>query len=489
MAVRVTSISSTSGLEVEHKGNRYTLRIERDGATHVPFAYATALSRQLRPLPDAPRIPFLRVLRPNQIAPTMVMKMRISMEGFALNAQGCADGKTTQAYWLVSQLNPLRTLFVSPRVNIAEQIVKEGIECTGIMPYRADDPSSVPEGARIVVVMVHVMHQLPTWFLRSVDLLIVDECDRVAGPIHGTNLLHCTPKRILGMTATPGELNSQHVDPVVGLLYGLKPILPGVRKPFKVIRILYPYTPPVCNHWYVDRKTGQRKFGADWGKILEHISGNHRRNVDMVRLIRMLLAKAENKVFILVKYKYHVRTLQLILEHVGMVKNRDFALVYGDEDDKNVVCCRLYVGTYSKGEAGFDEKGLRGFDGRRVNHVILGIDVTDPRQGIGRGFRFEGVPCVWEVLDDHDIIRGYHAAPKEKWYLENGALSIRTVELDDIELGDDVEMEEPPKVVSLGGGYGRGGGYSGGGGRGTYGRGRGGYTGRGRGKSTYNEPP
>jgi hypothetical protein len=489
MAVRVASISSVEALRVSHKGAEYALLRQEDGACHVPFAYATTLARSPPRMDPAERIPFLRTLRPNQIAPTMVMKLRLSTEGYALNAQGCADGKTTQAYWVVSQLSPRRTLVVTHRVDIAAQWVSEGAECMGFAPWRAEDPEKVPAEARVVVVLVHVMHQLPRYVLRELDLLVVDECDRVAGPVHGRALLLCTPKRVLGLTATPGEMNSPGVDPVVGLIYGLKPILPGARKPFKVVRVLYPFKPVVRQHWYV-AKNGQRKLGPDWGVFMNSISCNHERNLDLVRLVRMLLAaSAENKVFVFVKYVYHVDALSRVLRHLGMEKNKDFALVYGDEDTTSIRCCRLYVGTSSKGEAGFDERGLKGFDGLRVNHVIFGVDVLDPRQGGGRAFRAD-MPCIWELLDDHELLREYHAGMRDKWYLENGALSIKTVEMDALDLGEPIEGLEAPAATSRPSSGGRGGRGRGDwrGGRGGRGGTRGGWRGRG-GASTYREPP
>jgi len=483
MAVRVAAISSLDSLFVTHKGSQYSLVMQKDGVIHVPFAYALSLTRQLKPIPAAPPIPFLRTLRANQIAPCMVMKLRINVDGYVLNAQGCADGKTTQAYWLISQLKPMKALFVTHRTVLLEQIVSEGQQCTGMIIHKAEKPEQLAVDSRLVVVMVHVMHRLPKAYLESVDLLIVDECDRVAGPEHGKALLYCTPKRILGMTATPGEMNSRDVDPVVGLLYGLKPILPGARKPFKVVRILYPYKPPSEKGWYVDSRTKQRKFGVIWKKVLDGISGNHNRNLDIVRLVRVLLtSKADAKVFVLLKYKCNVKAIADILEHIGMRKNVDYALVYGDEEEE-ITCCRIYVGTYSKGEAGFDENNLRGFDGSRVSHVILGIDVVDPRQAAGRGNRYLGIPCVWEILDDNDIIRGPHAANREKWYNENGAISIKTIELRDLELGDQIAMPAPANITVQ-----RSGVWPARGGRGgARGRGRGGYVYRGGSNNV--EPP
>jgi hypothetical protein len=497
MAVLAKSVSSVEALAVNHKSCEYTLIRYDDGLAHIPFAYATTISPgSLRALAPAERIPFLRQLRPNQVAPTMVMKMRLASDGAALNAQGCADGKTTQAYWIVSQLSPRRTLVVVHRLGLAEQWITEGAACMGVAPWRAEEPETVGEDARVVVVMVHVMHRLPKTFLRSVDLLIVDECDRVAGPVHGLALLLCTPKRTLGLTATPGELNSRSVDPVVSLIFGVKPILPGARKPFKVVRVNYPFKPTERQHWFVD-KNGKRKQGLDWALAMNSSARCHQRNVDAVRLVRMLLeASPDNKVFVLVKYKYNVDELERIAKSIGWKKNEDYALVYGDEDVSTICCCRVYWGTYAKGEAGFDEKGLRGFvDGetKRVNHVILLADVLDPRQGIGRGFRAE-MPFVWEFLDDNEIVRGPHAAQKEKWYTENGVLSIKTVELEDLDLGEDIDIEPPPfKAPSTakrvyggaggtwrgrGGGSWRGRGATRGGGRGGRGASRG-----------YKEPP
>lgn len=475
MSVKVASVLSLDSLQVIHKGSQYVLMLQKDNAIHVPFAYAVSVIRELKPLPNAPVIPFLRTLRANQIAPCMVMKHRIKSDGYALNAQGCADGKTTQAFWLVSQLRPLKTLFVVHRTALADQIVGEGRDCTGLHVVRAENPEKIDVNSRLVVVMIHVIHKLPKEYLESIDLLIVDECDRVAGEKHGPALLHCTPKRVLGMTATPGEMNSRDVDPVVGLLYGLKPILPGARKPFNVVRILYPYKPPMENHWYVDSRTRQRKFGPNWELVQNSISRNHERNLDIIRLVRALLAsKADAKVFVFVKFKYHVKALADIMEHIGMVKNRDFALIYGDEDSGDVRSSRIYIGTYSKGEAGFDEKSLQGFDGSRISHVILASDIADPRQAIGRGNRYEGIPCVWEILDDNEIIRGPHAGARERCYRENGAIDVKTINMIDFDLGETIAAPAPVVTVQRSAVFGRGGGR--GGTRGSRGgRGRGGY--------------
>src|ERR1019366_2358809 len=113
MGTRVGSISKLDDLFVSHKGTEFTLVRTEGGVLHIPFAYAAAISRDIKPIVKGEQIPFNRVLRPNQIAPTMVMKLRLSSDGSALNPQGCGDGKTTQAYWVISQLSPETTLIVS----------------------------------------------------------------------------------------------------------------------------------------------------------------------------------------------------------------------------------------------------------------------------------------------------------------------------------------------------------------------------------------
>ena len=489
MAVQLTEASRLEQLRVRHKGSEYNLYRKDNEYIYVPFAWATSISRELiTPMRTGEKIPFNRVLRESQLAPCMTMKMRLKNEGCALNAQSCGDGKTNQSFWIISQFSPKRTLVVVHRVGLAEQWIQEGNACIGFEPWRAEEPEKVPESARVIIILVHVMEKLPKNILTNIDLLIVDECDRVAGPVHGTNLLSCTPRRVLGLTATPGEINCRDVDPVVGLIYGIKPILPGERKPFKVIRINYPYKPIVPNHWYVDA-IGNRKWGPDWSALTNGSACNHKRNIDIVRLVRELInADEKNKVFIFVKFKYHVEYIERILKHIGMTKNENYALVYGNEKD-DVACCRVYIGTLSKGEAGFDEKSLKGYEksnGDRVNHVIFGADVIDSRQGSGRANRSEH-PIVWEFLDDNDIIREVHAPRREKWYKENNGIVV-TRELEDIELGDEIVLEAPPPRPTTRKPWGRGNGNWRGNwrGRGSYGRGRGALPQK---KNGYIEPP
>ena len=436
MAVRVGSISRLDDLQVLHKGSEFTLCRTEEGALHIPFAYASAISRTVQPVKKGEIIPFKRVLRPTQIAPTMVMKLRLNSEGSALNAQGCGDGKTTQAFWIISQFSPERTLIVTHRTDLATQWQNEGKECTGLIVWRAEKPTEVCMAARIVVVMVHVMEQLPKQFLRSVDLLIVDECERIASVVFGKSLLLCTPKRILGLTATPGEINSNNVDPSVALLYGTKPILPGTRKPFKVVRILYPFKPVEKQHWYINKK-GVRTLGPDWTALTSSIAFNHERNLYIARLVKAFVdADPNNKIFIFVKLANQVDCLKHIFTELKIEVEK----VYRNKRPK---CARVYIGTYSKGEAGFDEKILEGFDGIRINIVLLAADVIDSRQAIGRGFRYEGLPLVLEILDDNKYLREYHAQNRAKYYEENGAVSIKTLKHDELDLGEEILKIQP----------------------------------------------
>jgi hypothetical protein len=421
----VKTISSLEALKVS-RGDDYVCSKVVDGFVRIPYAYGRSITKTPpKPIQEgASPISCAYNLHDTQLGPALSVKTQLSRNGYALLSLDCADGKTAIAFWQVTVMTPppARVLVVVHREFLRAQISKEITAITGCEPWIATKPEEISEGARFVVCMVHVLDKLPEWYKRSVDVMIVDEAHRIVGPVFGLNLLSITPKRLIGMTATPGNIESRDLDPVVKLLYGNAPITSMTHRPFNVLRILTPFKPECRLKWQYDPRTRQRKQILDWGLVQKSLATNEERNKMIVSVTSFFLSVSESaQIIVLCKLvKDHIKLLEPMYESEGIVTGA----VYGGNEPPEVSRC--YLGTYGKAEAGFDEKALKGYNNKRINIVLMADDTLDPRQAAGRGRRAE-CPLFIELLDEHDIIRKNHADTRAKWYRSNGAIAIDTV--------------------------------------------------------------
>lgn len=473
MAIKLNSLEAIDRLKVEHKGVEFDFKYERHGKIYAPFAFARVINKDpLVPIQKGDKIGFKPTLRDNQRAPILNIKQKLDTSGHGLLGLDCGDGKTILACKLISDYSPRRTLVVTHRLNILEQITKSIETETGFPVWKVDKAKEVSFDARIIVCSVKKVPKLPSGIRSTIDLMIVDECDCICSKEYGPNLLTVTPKRLVGMTYTFADMKTGIQYRPLELLYGTMPITSATHKPYKVIRVNTNWKPVEKMFWCWKKKR-QR---INWHTVISSLGTNYERNAYIAEIIKYFLDIDENnKICVLRKEKRFIepqvqtkrkrkkkelseeeeekkrllstkRTKkpaakkekkeipyeQQLKEslHIHLEKiYPDYQKVYGLKP--NVKNARVFVGTYSKMGAAFDIKTLEGFDNLHINVVIFADDVEDARQPTGRGKRSETFTVV-ELIDNNGILKG-HAAIREKMHKDNGATKIITINQDEID--------------------------------------------------------
>lgn len=480
MAILVKELTNNNILDVSHKGKEYNMKREENGKIYVPFAFGRVLTKDdpLIEIQKGNKINFKLVLRDNQIGPCMNIKVKLDKQGYCLLGLDCADGKTVLMIHTISNLSPKLTLVVTHRKPLRDQIAKEIKEKTGEEVWVAEKPAEVSSGARIILCTILKVPKLPESIRNNVDLLVVDECDCIGSKKYTECLMTVTPKRLLGMTATFDDFKTGSQHRALELLYGTTPITSAEHKPYKVLRVETIFKPKVVTFWDWKKK----KHRTNWSILYKSLACMYERNAYCCIIIKYFLeASSKNKIAVLRKEVAYIepqkvkevkRKRKVLTEdeketkrllsgkpaaktkpkkekavipyeqqlkeslHIHLEKiYPNYQKVYGT--NPKVVDSRVFVGTYSKMQAGFDCRGLPGFDGNHINVVIELDDVEDCRQTVGRGLRSED-PLIIEFIDDNDILRG-HARNRAKYHEGRGA-KITTTHQNEIEW--EVESDE-----------------------------------------------
>lgn len=473
MAIALKSLEAVDRLNVEHKGVEFDFKYEKNGKTYAPFAFARVINKEpLLPMTKGNKIGFKPTLRDNQRAPVLNVKQKLETSGHCLIGLDCGDGKTIVAAKIISDYSPMRTLIVTHRKGIREQITKALEAETGQPVWEAIKPEEVSLEARIITCTIKKLPKIPFIIRSNIDLMIVDECDCVCSREYGPLLLRITPKRLIGMTYTFADCKTGIQYRPLELLYGTMPITSATHKPYKVIRINTKWKPTEKMFWCWKKK----KQRINWHLVTSSLGTNYERNAYIAEITKYFLdSNPENKICILRKEKRFIEpqmepkkrkkkeTSEEEQEVKRLLSNKprkkppakkkekeeipyeqklkdslhihlekiypDYQRVYGIKP--KVKNARVFVGTYSKMGAAFDIKTLEGFDNLNINVVFFADDVEDCRQASGRGKRSETFTVI-ELIDDNSILRG-HAAKREKMHKDNGATKVITVNQEDIE--------------------------------------------------------
>lgn len=390
----------------EEKEIDFTLYNEDDKYIEIPYAFASLLGYELdREITTGEKIEYTCELRKNQVPLVKNIVRELRINNYALLSPSCGSGKTIIAQYIVSLLSPKRTLFTTHRTAIIDQTIITG-EAYGMEIKRIDGDHPPLRSDRICIVSVHVLHKLPRWYLKTIDLFIVDEAHKMVSEKWGCNLLTCSPKYLLGITATPFIFSTENIIPQIGMLYGLNPIGIGVTKKYKVLRIHTNFVPQERNKW--------RTNTLDWEHFIRSIYMNEERNSYIKSILMALCKNPQNKVVAMTKRNAHIEILSNLFGD-----DVCFSTFYGK--DKTYQCRDVLLTNYDKSGVGFDEKrACIGYDGRPINIMIMLMDTIDIAQPGGRAFRAD-YPLIIELCDDHNILRGRnHAKKRDKHHKMNG---------------------------------------------------------------------
>ena len=334
----------------------------------------------------------------------------------------CGYGKTWLAINLAAEIN-VRTMVLVHRNFLAEQFKTEA---EGIVPGQLQIISNENESelkGNLYVCTEDRACKLSIEFLKTFDMIIVDEAKYWCTPKRLEAMLRFTPIYTIGLCAE--RKRKDGFDALLDMIFG--PVIFRMsRKPFRVWRYYTDFQPVI----------ERPKYGyanINWSVAMKSLAEMHERNL-MIRDICRLRSK--NKIMVMVTFKYHVEALESLLKEAG----EDVGTFYGSA--KSFKNCRILIATYSKAEMGFDDKNLcDDFEGQRLDLLILGsFYKKEIEQTAGRVMRTEN-PEIISITDDLPTLKK-HAKAHDKWFKSRCGELMPVEFLFNIYRDDEIESEQ-----------------------------------------------
>lgn len=312
-------------------------------------------------------------------------------------------GKTVTAINMASKIK-LKTFIAVPKKPLLAQWESE------IRQFLPDANVKVIEPSKIATTdFKHIpdfciinscnIHKLDSRFLKNYGFVIVDEAHLQMTEKLSENLLHLTPRYLLGITATP--YREDDYNALFELFFGEEKVVYSLHKKHVVYKVKTGFRP--------DDKT--LKYGPnykskiDWNNILDEQAKNEKRNQLIVDIIR----RFKDRVFlILVKRVEHGEHLRHSLQELG--ERVTTLLGKQQKFDKDA---RILIGTNSKIGTGFDHP--------RLDTLLAAADMVSYYiQFIGRVMRRKDVePVIFDLVDSHPTLKR-HFEQRSKIYNKHG---------------------------------------------------------------------
>lgn len=291
-------------------------------------------------------------------------------------------------------------------------------------PIRSEAQASSSPFPPVVLCLNQRVKKLPKEFLSRVGLVILDEAHCLCTPSNVDALLSCTPKYLVGLTATWNRSDGLHY--MLELLAGASEdfIIRKSERPFHVFKLYTRISPEIR---YTPR-------GLDWSYVVETLSTNPRRNSLVVEIART----ANCKTLVLTERVPHAQLLH------GLFVSAGFRTDYLAGKKSTYSDSKVLIGTVSKIGTGFDERAAcQDFGGERISLLILLLSTkskTRIEQSVGRVFRSEN-PRVVHFVDEHKVCEKHWRVAKS-WYTS------RNGQIVPCEAGDLVEKSAVDEVTS-----------------------------------------
>jgi superfamily II DNA or RNA helicase len=314
-------------------------------------------------------------------------------------------GKTVTAINMANKIK-LKTFITVPKKPLLEQWKAE------IMQFLPDATVKVIEPSKITtidlknvpdfcIINACNIHKLDHNFLKSYGFVIVDEAHLQMTEKLSENLLHLTPRYLLGITATP--YREDDYNSLFGLFFGKEKVVYSLNKKHLVYKVRTGFSPDV--------KIGPHyKAKVDWNSILDEQAKNEKRNQLIVHIIQQF----KDRVFlVLVKRVEHGQYLMQCLQQLG--EKVTTLLGKQQEFDKDA---RILIGTNSKIGTGFDHP--------RLDTLLAAADMVSYYiQFIGRVMRRKDVePVIFDLVDSHPTLKR-HFEQRSKIYNKHGGQIVK----------------------------------------------------------------
>jgi superfamily II DNA or RNA helicase len=315
-------------------------------------------------------------------------------------------GKTVTAINMASKIK-LKTFIVVPKKPLLGQWEAEIKKFVPEASISVLEPNIIKNISVLVtnppdfcIINACNIHKVDKNLIKIYGFVIVDEAHLQMTEKLSENLLHLTPRYLLGITATPYREDGYNV--LFDLFFGEEKVKYILNRKHTVYKVKTGFIP---NEEKYLRSGPNYKTKLDWNSILDEQSKNEKRNELIIKIVKYF----KDRVFlILVKRVEHGQYIKDRLEELGekvtslLGKQQDF--------DKEA---RILIGTNSKIGTGFDHP--------RLNTLLAAADMVSYYiQFIGRVMRRKDVePIIFDLVDNHPTLKK-HFEKRSKVYSKHG---------------------------------------------------------------------
>jgi superfamily II DNA or RNA helicase len=311
-------------------------------------------------------------------------------------------GKTVTAINMASKIK-LKTFIAVPKKPLLtqwESEIKKFIPDAKVMIIEPNKIKNIAYNPDFCIINACNIHKMDKNFLKTYGFVIIDEAHLLMTEKLSENLLHLTPRYLLGITATPYREDGYNV--MFDLFFGEEKVKYTLNRKHTVYKVKTGFTP--CEGKYI--KHGPNfKTKIDWNEILDEQSKDEKRNSLIIKIVRHF----KDRVFlILVKRVDHGQYLMQCLERLG---ERVTSLLGKQQIfDKDA---RILIGTNSKIGTGFDHP--------KLDTLLAAADMVSYYiQFIGRIMRRKDVqPIIFDLVDSHPTLKK-HFEKRVKVYSKHG---------------------------------------------------------------------
>jgi superfamily II DNA or RNA helicase len=381
-----------------------------DGTTtRIPFAFALEETTFTDTLRNAPfemattPLTFAGELRDEQTVVVDEALGDLEQQRSTIIASYPGFGKTCVAIIIATRLN-LPTLIVTNKRVLVDQWKAAIDKYVGVGHTQVVTSAtrSLGDNFQFYIVTASIIARLQPavrYSDRIQQLLIVDELHLIMTPTLCYNLLHVSPRYIIGLSATPYRLDGYH--PAIRWFFGDRERGKPLWRRHKVYCIPTGFKPTIKRQWNGD---------LDWSTVIESQSQNAERNRMIVDRVCALVPQRTWQV--LTKRVAHVETLRDAFTARGV----RCATLYGNQRTFDAVGCNVLVGTTPKIGVGFDWQA--------ADALCMAADVASYFvQFLGRCMRCKEqdgvVPIVIDFIDDFEPLRK-HFEMRRAVYLKHG---------------------------------------------------------------------
>lgn len=415
-ALTVTEPSKTllkpNGMLMEIPGKTVTMWIVKDGEVYLPYNYYLRISDEIpnseRSHPRA-EFEFKGTLRDYQ--ESIVDEALDHLEEFGtctLNVPP-AFGKTVMASYIARKCG-LKVLVIAPRKLLVPQWVNTFSRFTSAEVTTSDYKGDM-EAMDIIVTTTQKLKKIHPCVLDQIGTVIFDEAHMLCTPSAVKILLATQPMFVIACTATYSRSDTMHN--MMNLIVGTHRVHRPLYREHTVVKVKTEFEPQV-----VPSKVAKIDWSIFAGSLWPIVERNQ-------FIVDLCIAHDDKFIAVFTSYVEHAELLARMLQAEG----QDVDTLYATKSKYRN--CRVLIITVPKGGTGFDQEAVcQAFDGNRFNMGILAFSTKDQsllEQVVGRLFRTEDVPLVYDIVDDHTKCEK-HWDIREDWYIRcGGSISYRSM--------------------------------------------------------------